>query len=408
MARARGKRQSTPEGVTIAAKNANGQGSVYRVGERYKATYVDPTSGKRRTVSGRTKADAIERRELKLRQLHAKSPAGRLGEDPTVQKIGEWWLQNVAAPTVRPTTLHRYGKDVQRIVDHLGDVPAADLDIEAVRTFLADLQGAGLGIATIRAARTRLRQVAACAVELGYLVSNPVPMVATPKATAGDRHHRRVLDVAEIHRLLAALDGSRPFDAAVGLLFTSGCRVSEALGLAWDDVDLDAGTARIRRGCTYTGGGIGLALDKPKTVSTGGILHLAPTAIALLRARRVAQAADRLAAGPAWQTITYEGQRLEPVFTNLLGGLVLRQKVYEALKAACERAGIDPEGVGTHTGRRSVVTATYIAGVPIDDIAHLVGHASPSTTAGYVQDLGDRPQETARIAAQLLDPAASI
>lgn len=407
MAKAQGKRRTTSEGVRIAGKNPNGAGSVYMAGDRYRATYIDPSTGKKRTVSGRTKTQAVERRDLKLAELTTVSPSGRLGEDPSLDAVAYWWLENVAAPTVRPTTLHRYGKDVARIVHYLGTVPAARINIETVRSFLTDLQATGLGVSTIRDTRTRLRQIAACAVELGYLVANPVPMVPTPKATAKERRQKRVLTIEEVHRLLSALDGARPFDAAIGILFTSGCRVSETLGLAWEDVDLDAGTARIRRGCTYTGGGIGVTLDLPKTTSTSGVLHLAPTAVALLRARKAQQAADRLAAGPAWEMTIYEGKPLSPIFTSLSGRLVQRQKVTEALNAACERAGIDPEGIGTHTGRRSVITSLYVAGVPLDDVAHLVGHASPTTTADYVQDLGDRPQATARRAAELLDPAVT-
>jgi len=178
-----------------------------------------------------------------------------------------------------------------------------------------------------------------------------------------------VPDREEVRRLLAVCDGSRTFDAAVAMLFTSGNRASEVLGLAWSDVDLDAGTATVRRACTYTGGGIGPRLDKPKTASTSGVHHLAPTVVVLLRRHHVAQAADRLAAGPAWETITYEGQPVDLVFTTAAGSLPLRQALYKAVVEACERAGIDPAGIGTHTGRRSTVTALYVAGLPLDDVA---------------------------------------
>jgi integrase len=66
--------------------------------------------------------------------------------------------------------------------------------------------------------------------------------------------------------------------------------------------------------------------------------------------------------------------------------------------------GIDTTGLGTHVGRRTVIDTLRNAGVPLDDIAHHVGHANTSTTAGYVQGVGQRPQQTARRAAELLDP----
>ena len=404
--RPRGKRIDTGDGTAVVAKNANGEGSIFPVGDRWKATYRDPRSGKRRTVTGRTKGEAALRRAEKVAELASATPNGVLGTDPTIAMLAAWWLDNVAAVQVRPSTLHTYAKDTRRITDKLGTLPVADLTSESVRRFLADLRRDGLAASTTRNARTRLRQVAASAVELGYLAANPVPGVPAPQATAEDRKRRRVLTPEETRRLLGALDGTRALDAAVAMLFTSGSRASEALGLAWPDLDLDAGTATVRRACTYTGGGVGARLDRPKTAGTAGVHHLAPTVVALLRQRRAAQAADRLAAGPAWQQIVYEGEAIELVFTTATGGLPLRQKLYASVTAACVRAGIDPAGVGTHSGRRSTVTALYVAGVPLDDVARHVGHSSPATTAGYVQDLGTRPADTAAAAARLLDPTA--
>lgn len=406
MAAKRGKRRTTPDGTTVAAKNANGEGSIYLDSRgRWKATYRDRT-GKRRTVSAGTRGEAAARRDAKVAELAAKAPSGRLGPAPTVAEVAAFWLADIAAPQVRPSTLHTYAKDVARIVDGIGSEPVADLDAEVVRRWLAGMRRTGLAASTCRSARTRLRQVAQAAVELGHLASNPVTSVPAPKPTAEERHARRSLTPDEVRRLLAACDGSRTHDAAVAMLFTSGNRASEVLGLAWSDLDLDAGTATVRRACTHTGGGIGARLDRPKTATTSGVHHLAPTVVALLRLRRVAQAHDRLAAGPAWATVAYEGQPVELVFTGRTGGLPLRQALYKAVRDACERAGLDPTGIGTHTGRRSAVTALYVAGLPLDDVARHVGHSSPATTAGYVTDLGTRPQDTAAMAARLLDPAA--
>jgi len=116
---------------------------------------------------------------------------------------------------------------------------------------------------------------------------------------------------------------------------------------------------------------------------------------------------QRLAAGLAWQTVIYEGSPVELVFATATGGLPLRQDLYSSVAGACERAGIDPTGVGTHTGRRSTVTALYVAGLPIDDVARHVGHSSTATTAGYVTDLGNRPRDTGAVAARLLDPTGA-
>ncbi|MEI6403566.1 MAG: tyrosine-type recombinase/integrase [Actinomycetota bacterium] len=100
----------------------------------------------------------------------------------------------------------------------------------------------------------------------------------------------------------------------------------------------------------------------------------------------------------------YEGEPVELVFTNLSGGILNRQQVTKVLARAAKAAGIDERGLGTHVGRRTVVTTLYAEeGIDLADIARHVGHASSSTTAGYVRRLGERPKATLQAAAKHLD-----
>jgi site-specific recombinase XerD len=104
-----------------------------------------------------------------------------------------------------------------------------------------------------------------------------------------------------------------------------------------------------------------------------------------------------------WETITHEGERLHLVFTTPTGGLVLRQTVANVMKQAAQTAGITAR-LGTHAGRRTVVITLFVDGdEALEDIARFVGHAKPSTTAGYVKRLGRRPQSVAERAAAILD-----
>jgi len=62
-----------------------------------------------------------------------------------------------------------------------------------------------------------------------------------------------------------------------------------------------------------------------------------------------------------------------PVITNTTGGLVNRQAGAQAVTHAAERAGIDPAGPSTHTGRRTAVTVLNAeAGLDLSDIARLL------------------------------------
>jgi hypothetical protein len=64
-----------------------------------------------------------------------------------------------------------------------------------------------------------------------------------------------------------------------------------------------------------------------------------PTVVALLAKRREAQDQERVAA-PYWETITYEGEPVNLVFTTPVGGLVLRQAVAKVVEQAAKTAGI--------------------------------------------------------------------
>jgi integrase len=82
---------------------------------------------------------------------------------------------------------------------------------------------------------------------------------------------------------------------------------------------------------------------------------------------------------------------------------VLRQAVAKIVKQAGKTAGISAD-LGTHTGRRTVVTTLFVDGdEALEDIARFVGHARPATTAGYVKRLGRRPRAVAQRAAAILD-----
>jgi len=285
----------------------------------------------------------------------------------------------------------------------LGATAVRAVKAEHVARWQSELLKSGLSSGTVGDLRMTLHQVLEQGVIHELLPANPVDRVAAPKVV---RSSKRALTADEARRLVDAARVDR-LGAAVALLFVQGWRVSEVLGLAWEDLDLDAGVAIVRRAAVYVDKA-GVVLGPTKTAGAAGTHHLSPGIVELLRARRKAQAIERLATGEAWPSFRYEGRPVSPVFTKVDGGLVNRQQVAKAITRAAERAGIDPAGLATHTGRRTAVTVLYAeAGLDLSDIARFVGHAAEATTAGYVRSLGERPRATAATAAAMLDPTMS-
>ena len=395
-----GKRSVGRDGALhVHGKASNGEGSIYRDSDgAWRATYSVPGEARPRRVRGKTREEAIARRAAKLEEL-SQIQSSTFHRDATVAELAAWWLDVVARHRVRPSTFGTYRDRVQRITDTLGVMPVRSVKPERVARWQSDLLKSGLASGTVADVRVTLHQVLEQAVIHELIASNPVDRVAAPKVT---HKSARALTSEEARRLVETASVDR-LGAAVALLFVQGWRVSEALGLAWED--LDASVAVVRRAAVYVDGE-GMVLGQTKNAGAAGTHHLSAGVVDQLRRRRKAQAMERLAVGEQWRSHLYEGRAVMPVFTNTTGGLVNRQAVAKAVTHAAERSGIDPVGLSTHTGRRTAVTVLYAeAGLDFSDIARYVGHASETTTAGYVRSLGERPRATAEKAASMLDPA---
>jgi integrase len=401
----KGKRVATAEGTfTVNGKASNGEGSLYRESDgTWRATYRVPGVDRPRRVRGRTREEALRRRDEALAEALAavaSTPAGaRLNRSTTVSAFASWWLRNVAANRVRVSSLGKYEDRIERIAAGLGDVELGELRAEQIAVWQTELL-ATLAPTTVSDTRSTFHSIMEEAVNLDLIAANPVSRVRPPRVP---KPQRRAL-TAEQGRALVAAASSDRLGAAVALLYVQGWRVSEVLGLAWGDVDLDAGLAEVRRACVYADG-LGMVLGPPKTEGAVGRHHLTPVVVELLRRRRTAQLEDRLRAGGIWEHHTYEGDEVDLVFTTATGGLLLRQTVAKAVTAAAETAGIDPKGLGTHSGRSTAITALYAEeGLDLGDVSRFVGHADTKTTAGYVRHLGQRPMNTSQAASRLLDP----
>jgi integrase len=336
-----------------------------------------------------------------LAELRDRPVSRRFSRATTVVELTSWWLESVARHQVKRSTLDSYRKFTGYLVDDLGARRVVDVGAETLTEWQSKLLDRFAPF-TVLNCRKVCRQAFTEAVKVGLIPANPFDLVKAPRGRRVSPG--RALSPDDARRLIAAAAQIR-LGAAVTLLFCQGWRVSEVLGLAWEDLDLSAGTAHIRRAAAYTPSA-GVTLGTTKTPGAQGIHHLAPVAVAALRRRREEQLLDQALLDDAWGEHRYDGEIISPVFTTAVGGLVNRQAVVKAIERAAVLAGLDPAGLATHAGRRTVITALYAdGGVDLADVARHVGHTNTATTAGYVRNLGKRPETTARRAAELLDPS---
>jgi integrase len=149
------------------------------------------------------------------------------------------------------------------------------------------------------------------------------------------------------------------------------CRKGELLGLRWEDLDLDGGTASIRRTLQRTRSS-GLTGLPTKTISSERRIALPASCVTSLRAHRERQAGERDQAGAEWLGSGY-------VFTRTDGHPIEPATLSRHFNALLRDAHLRP--IRFHDLRHSTATLLLEQGVELVVIKELLGHAHIGVTA---------------------------
>ncbi|HEY5980257.1 MAG TPA: site-specific tyrosine recombinase XerD, partial [Microlunatus sp.] len=214
------------------------------------------------------------------------------------------------------------------------------------------------------------------AVDDGLTTSDPAREVAPPKA---GRRLPKGLGLAEVQALLETPLVETPLglrDAALlELLYGTGARISEVVGLDVDDVSRLAETpAEDPVGLRLFGKG-----SKERWVPVGSYARSALRAY-LTRAR---------------PGVVANGPGTPALLVNSRGGRLSRQSAWTILRTAAERAGITAD-VSPHTLRHSYATHLLEGGADVRVVQELLGHASVTTTQIYTMVTVDHLREVYR------------
>jgi integrase len=211
-----------------------------------------------------------------------------------------------------------------------------------------------------------IRRALNVAVRWQLLAVNPALLVDAPRAT---QHEVIPLTAAEARQLIAAAaDDRMQARWLVGLAL--GLRQGEALGLWWEDVDLDARLLRIRRGLQRQRGG-GLVFTEPKTARSKRTIPLpAPLAAALIE-HQIRQDKERLAAGALWQGSPC-------VFTTPIGTPIEPRNDFRQFRKLLARAGLPP--VRLHDLRHTAASLLLAQNVPARVVMEILGHSQIALT----------------------------
>ena len=316
------------------------------------------------TVEG-TREDAERTlHEMQLRADTGSLPTGTV----TLNALLDWWLEAVVKPEHKTATWETYRRHCRLYIrPALGSMKIADIHPHHVRQFQNRMLEK-LAPVTVKLSRQVLNQAMEDARRNRLIPENP----ATYREVKGPKESRPKVtppSVDEVQKFLAdtKADGNR-FAALYHVLAYTGVRISEALGLTWEDVDVLGRRLLIRNPMEHTDT-YGLRHGTPKSEASNREVPTDQGTIDVLMAHRTAQETRREALGERWED-------LRLVFPNTTGGFIHRAQPERDMKPY-------GKGLTPHKLRHFYATMIVEKTARIDLARDLLGHSSMAITGRY-------------------------
>jgi integrase len=354
-------------------------------GPRYRAVLDTAPKGAPRRQVTRTLNTLAEARAF-VTKTRAGLAAGNFTAPSkvTLSQLTEDWLRS--RRDIREVSRNGYLSAITPILDRVGERPAQSITRPEIERLVERLETEGgrrsnaLSHRTIVYALGTLRQVLAFGVSIGVLASNPARDVKARRKRKGDRRDVDVWEQADLIQFREQVDADdTAWVPAAFRLTLCGLRRSEILGLSWDAVDLNAGTVRVEASRVKTGKGYQTERDDPKSdasARTVAVETIHPGTVAALRTLRAHQAAQRLAAGSAFDNPG------DLVVVDLLGRGIHPEVYSLRFRALCKAAGVPK--IRLHAGRHTLALMLHRGGVAPADAASMLGHTVGTHLSFYV------------------------
>jgi integrase len=310
----------------------------------------------------------------------------------TFGEVAAAWFD--AQTSIRPSTRSRYEVAMRvHVLPRLANRPIAKITEDDVSDLIRDLlngrdpDGRARRALTpwgIRAVLTPLSRVFSFAIRRGFVTSNPVRGLERGERPSVGKRELRILNSEEVELLLDACDETTRVFVAVSAF--TGARLSEVLGLRWEDVDLDGESIRIRRQLARDG-----HLVEPKTDAAKREVVVMPSLTRMLREHRLRSpfSADT-----------------DFVFSTARRTPLDQSNVRRSFGRAVERTGLDR--LRLHDLRHVAASAWIAAGVDPVTVSRQLGHADPAITLRVYAGEFDRARHADAIRAALEDAYGGV
>jgi integrase len=406
---------------------------VYRV----QVTLADGT--RKQYWAGKSEKEAKQKLAEVLEQQRDGLELAGAADRLTIAGWLDQWLEDIVDAQREPTTYLQYETAVRlHIKPFLGRYRLRELTVEHVERWLKRMRevcaGCNQDLAAIEAGRphtrgcrlakpmprgARTRQVALARLRTALSEAqrrrklrgdfNPAQLAEMP-ASSTQRPRRKAATVEDIDRLLTALNSER-IDPIVRILWGTGLRRAELLGLNWEDIDLNGLSPHLvvrRQHTRLWGEKRGLATrERGKTeAATDRRVPLSSVVVQLFCDWKIRQHAEFERYRARWKGADLSDGTDCAVFTSTRGTRLEPRNLYRAFERICARAGISHT---LHGLRHDFGSTLVAAGIPVATVAAILGHSSPVvTTRLYLHSHDPAAQAAVEVAADMFGGGSHI
>jgi integrase len=342
-------------------KRGNGEGSIAKHATRdlWMARWTEEVQGRtvRRTIYAKSKEEAV----AKLRAATIRVEAGQPGIDSATpfKTVAEQWRRTAQiSQGISSRSMQTYSGVLRlHVYPVIGHVPLKAVKPSHVTLVLASMSEKGLSRAYQHQAHKAISGVFKMAIDDELVVRNPTLAVKAPR---GGHQPKVVPTRKQVLTMISRAPDAR-MRTFVAVLAYSGLRISEALGLRWQDWD-GAGTMRVMT----TKGGRPRAIPVPEKLQVE------------LKAWRKAQLAEQMAV--VWWDTEHDWILSTDVGTHWdAHNARKRFRLIANGDPEKKREGICP-GATPHSLRHATATILLEEGVPMRVVSELLGHSSTRIT----------------------------
>jgi integrase len=334
----------------MAKRRAKGEGSIF-YSESHKSwvaeIYID--GKKKRKYS---KRQSVVREWLLTQRNAVKTGVFIADEKVSVSKFLRRYLEDIAAPTLKPKTIDSYTYLIEKhIIPHLGDLRLIQVRPDHLQTFYNLKLSEGLSKRTVQYCHAVLRRAFNQAVNWELLIRNPTDAVSPPQP---QKQAPVTLSVDQIKKFLESVKDHSYYHIYL-LAVGCGLREGEILALEGRDIRLPEGAISVRQTLIMIGGKLELGVPKSE------------------KSRRVVMMPD---------FVIEELKKIDIpeglIFTTRTGRPISPRNLLRHFHASLAKAGIPR--VKFHSLRHSFATIHLLSGTNPKVVQEALGHSTISLT----------------------------